>query len=490
MPTGNDKFNAAANEAGCNFLLAAGAAATQFAAYSLLTGSVATGAAGAAVAGISAWAYASNCQYDADAALPPVSGNVGLKGCVQVELNCAGSYDLVQFSSDGTYKRTVTGNSPYVSINAVEKVDDNTARINLTHFNLPAAWITIDGVADGDLFGFSGVPDGCCIKSQPTGPITPPPPYVYTDPDDGCQINVSFQGWGVDGSGTYSPVWQMDPILPPARAGGGVIGGCNFNPVVVYQPPGPPTIPPIPVTPSPAPGPGGRPWWVDAIREVIGGVISNIVASEIAKYLEPELPEFSKEIRAACEFDADGNYETFTVNFPVQKYGDRMLSWQDAQVDFMQQLFLWKTPVCSASPMPITGEPVSINFISEQPSASTGNYLRKLFTYFDQSGRSLAQHVEHWRNFVWEAGPSIVSVNNTKLGKPQVWAASNAEGQRVINHAAAIAGVDMTDAEWLFMTPRSSRYGQTGVMRVHRSVDGLLGVTKRDGPSGFPPALP
>jgi hypothetical protein len=83
----------------------------------------------------------------------------------------------------------------------------------------------------------------------------------------------------------------------------------------------------------------------------------------------------------------------------------------------------------------------------------------------------------------------IVSVNGTDLGKPQVWASSADEGKRVIEHAATIAGADMSKAEWLITSPRSSRYGLSGTMRVLRSQDGGVWVTKRPGPSGSPTVL-
>lgn len=486
MPTGNDKFNAAANEAGCNFLLAAGGAATQFAAYSLLTGSLVTGAAGAAVAGIAAYAYATSCQWDPDAPGPPTPQPVS--GCKK-------------FSSGTGQWHTQTGpiwentDPPVVEVTkfvyrSYPPELPNTQHVYEIEWNGPNGTTAQKLYTPGTFVEFSVVPNAGAVCAESFDP-TPPtiPPYTYTDPDDGCQIQVTFQGWGVDGGGSYGPVWQMDPILPPARAGGGIIGGCNFTPVIVYQPPGGPPVPPIPIPPSPSPGPDGQPWWVSFLMGLLGGTASTIVNQIISKLFEENLPAGNRTIRAACEYKQNGDPETYTVNFPAEPWASRVLTALDAGVDFQQQILLWKTPTCSGGGSSVSGEPVTITWESDEISISSGRRVRKIFTYFDQSGSSQLDHLNWWKDFSWQAGPVIVSVNGTDLGKPQVWAASADEGKRVIEHAATIAGADMSKAEWLITSPRSARYGLSGTMRVLRSQDGGVWVTKRPGPSGSPTVL-
>lgn len=113
--------------------------------------------------------------------------------------------------------------------------------------------------------------------------------------------------------------------------------------------------------------------------------------------------------------------------------------------------------------------------------------LRKLFRYRDQSGEPLEAHTEHWRGFVWEAGPVCVIHKGASWGTPQVWAASIAEGKRVIRHAGAIAGVDPDQVgEWIVTGSNHPRYGRSGRMRVKPLRGGFLSVTKRDGASGLP----
>jgi hypothetical protein len=70
----------------------------------------------------------------------------------------------------------------------------------------------------------------------------------------------------------------------------------------------------------------------------------------------------------------------------------------------------------------------------------------------------------------------------------QVWAASEAEGRRVINHAASIASIPVNDpeeAEWIVTRSKNPRYGRRGTYRT-ATYAGLPVVTKRDGPNGYP----
>lgn len=336
---------------------------------------------------------------------------------------------------------------------------------------------------------------GSSCDSTPDEPTPLPPdiydPIPYTDPDTGCQLNVTFQGFAqAFEGGPIGTVYQIESA-PSLRASGGVVGGCNFAPTIVYTPPGGgggggggggPVYVPVPDTGPPAPGPGGVPWWVTPIA-------SAVTSALVDELFKTKYPAGSKTIYAACEYKEDGSKEEFTVNFPEETYQERVLTALNAITDFQQQILYWKTPICSGSPIPLTGDPVSINWVSDEYSPNGNNRIRKLLTYFDQKNTSLADTVAHWKDFTWDAGPVIVSCVGTPLGKPQVWAASVDEAKRVINHAAVIAGVDTTNAEWLVAAPKSARFGMQGKMRVHRGANGALGITKRDGPNGLPPAL-
>ena len=115
--------------------------------------------------------------------------------------------------------------------------------------------------------------------------------------------------------------------------------------------------------------------------------------------------------------------------------------------------------------------------------------LRKVLRYRDRSGRPASFHADHWRDFVWQAGPVIV-VASGDWGDMKVWAVSEAEGRRVIGHAAAAGGITLSGpqgAEWLVTTCRDSRFGKTGTMKTWDTPRGIK-VSKRLGPRGAPEA--
>ena len=113
--------------------------------------------------------------------------------------------------------------------------------------------------------------------------------------------------------------------------------------------------------------------------------------------------------------------------------------------------------------------------------------LRKVLRYRDQVGATLEEHTEHWRGFEWQAGPVCVIHKGAPWGVPQVWAASAAEGKRVLRHAGVIAGVAVDEVgQWVVTGTLDPRYGRTGTMLVKGLRDGAISVTKREGPSGLP----
>lgn len=114
--------------------------------------------------------------------------------------------------------------------------------------------------------------------------------------------------------------------------------------------------------------------------------------------------------------------------------------------------------------------------------------LRKKLTYRCRGPVVLAEHAQHWRGFTWEAGPVIVALVLPDGGTLQVWAASEAEGRRVIEHALVIAGRPPgggAGAEWIVTTAAGGRNGRAATMQTHESQDGI-GVSSRAGPSGSP----
>lgn len=91
----------------------------------------------------------------------------------------------------------------------------------------------------------------------------------------------------------------------------------------------------------------------------------------------------------------------------------------------------------------------------------------------------------HFAGFEFEGGPWQV-IYKGEWGQVQVWASTAAEGQRVIQHVAAIAGWSqeaMTAGQWFVSEVASSRMGKPGRFRV-RIRDGVLLVLERPTPSG------
>ena len=108
----------------------------------------------------------------------------------------------------------------------------------------------------------------------------------------------------------------------------------------------------------------------------------------------------------------------------------------------------------------------------------------KRISYRDQGNTSQAQHQAHWAGFQWDAGNVIVAYVGDH-GTIQVWASTEAEGRRVIEHACSIAQIPLTgpDAgEWIVTTGKSARTGRPGRFIVP-TAEGYPVVTKRPGPS-------
>lgn len=113
--------------------------------------------------------------------------------------------------------------------------------------------------------------------------------------------------------------------------------------------------------------------------------------------------------------------------------------------------------------------------------------LEKMLTYRSNGPVELSAHTAHWTGFTWEAGPVRVKCWGP-WGEVQVWASSRGEADRVIGHAAAIAGWDvLNDPRFDFeeVTVTAERYGRVAPMGL-RYQKGLPCVSSRIGPSGGP----
>lgn len=165
-----------------------------------------------------------------------------------------------------------------------------------------------------------------------------------------------------------------------------------------------------------------------------------------------------------------------------------LLNRIDALALMLDQTVRVKQQICEPVRHRPQGALVTVNFIAAEKPQGSSAYLRKYLRYRDLNGLPEARHVEHWLDFVWDAGPAIVTSRGLPWGVVQVWAADPEEGRRVIAHAAAIAGVDLKDKRhrWEDSAPGSSRYGRSGRMAVERDQTGVPCVSKRDGSGGRP----
>ena len=194
--------------------------------------------------------------------------------------------------------------------------------------------------------------------------------------------------------------------------------------------------------------------------------------------------------RAPCDVDDDGKQlvEEYPTPAATTVTGALEAIYQNQMtlVQVLQQHLNWKTPICEPEQPELEGRFVTIHFESDQDSPSGERPLRKLFRYRTKSSRSVGQLRDYWKDFVWQAGNTCVQHSGHTWGTPQVWAASESEGKRVIQHAAREAGFDPDQTgKWTISGSDNSRYGMSGKMRRSMRL-GDYWLTSRDGPSGFP----
>lgn len=350
---------------------------------------------------------------------------------------------------------------------------------------------------------------GTCAEQSPGGPL-PPPDITYTSPTTNCVYVISHQAYVLDETGTVTPVLKISQGIS-SRTTGGIIGGCNFDPVLVFPAGGDSggggggccgdRVYPWKDDPD---GPDGLPWWWSIAQVALGNMLASLIndlltdfegatARRVAALLTGSetglLPAVKYDLYEPCT--PDGEDQRFhELDIPMAPALTAVAARCDALEIFQQYQKDYRQPICSRS-KPV-GNWVSVSFVSDEISPNGERPLRKYLRYLDQANRPLEDHGAHWENFVWTAGPVIVGHKGSTWGVPQVWAASAAEGQRVLRHAAAIAGVDPdSQGEWYFTASSDARYGQPGTMRVERRADRITGqqflrVSKRDSPNGLP----
>jgi hypothetical protein len=431
-----------------------------------------------AAAGLGLLALNYGCNFD-----PNQGGQVLARNCTKASPGGYGT--IVRHWPDGSTS-SETGGLPIAEF-SVSPIDDKTVQLSWTD---TSGKVTSGGViwSPGTWFELV-LTSGTCASTAPAPGVSPP--YTYVSPTTNCTYVIELEDWVVDDAGGVTPVVKVSPGAQ-ARASGGVVGGCNFSPVI-YVPPGggggggggDGTT--FPYNPGPD-GPDGEPWWWDVVKGVIGSVIGAAINRMIDKLLEQKVPATVYRLVSVCETDAQGEAisQSREVQIPSLPVLDALVARADAMDDLMQGLKDFKQPICPPVKPQLTGDFYTVSFQSVAPSPVSKTRLRKYFRYRDQSYRPHIEHTQHWEHFEWDAGPVIVVSKGLPWGTPKVWAASAEEGKRVIRHAADIAGVDLDDPKhkWIVTYSDDPRYGKPGRMRVDTKGGEIVRVTTRSGPSG------
>ena len=318
-------------------------------------------------------------------------------------------------------------------------------------------------------------------------PSPPIPPYEYTDPEDGCELTVNLKGFQQDPTGAINPVFKIEPSANELlRADGGVIGGCNFSPVIYTGGPpgggGPPQY--RPWNPDwDGPG-GGLTPWQDFLNDLAGSLISNLLYDALSDLYATPLPGATYKLIAPCDEFEPGVPKQIEVQIPTLPTNQGIATRIEALIPILQGQKDFKQPVCP--PAKPEGEFRTIGFISENRSPNGRDYLRKRLRYRSMSGIGLGELIDYWKDFEFDAGPVTVKHRGASWGTITVWAASADEGKRVIRHAAGEALIDADQVgRWEISGSTSARLGMPGRMRVN-SKGGYYWITERDGSNNRP----
>ena len=321
---------------------------------------------------------------------------------------------------------------------------------------------------------------------QPGDPIGAP--VTQPDPLGGdCEYTTTAIDSYINSSGGMS-------IKYKTCASGPGCSGCSYfwyhGPGNV-QPAPPEPIPGPDGNPAPAPPPDGSP------NNPILDDIKDCACNEPPEPPEPEDPDFPVDLqaweqpfKAVCDVDDEGKPLEVTVKSgSASKASEALVALANNQrllVQVLQQHLNWKTPICDPDDCELEGEMRTISFRSSETSPFGKSRLRKRLRYRSSSGIGRDALVDHWRLFVWNAGPVRVIHTGSCCGTPSVWAANELEGKRVLRHAFAEAGINPDQVgRWKTCSSDNARLGVPGEMSVD-TTGGYYWITERDGSDARP----
>lgn len=315
-----------------------------------------------------------------------------------------------------------------------------------------------------------------CLKPAPGGNTPPPPaPITQYSAELNCSLEAVLNGFQLTEDGTARPVITFKSLssgsetkdtTPP------LVSGCNwFGDLVYYGAsnckcpqvyPDPPKGPQVPVPPSPGDCPDPCPD------------------------IQPEMVGESKYVMVApCEKDDQGNSLEWEKTIPAEAGLPAISKRLEALSEQISQNLSWKTPICNENPEP-KGDWRTISFRSESTSPYGNSRLRKRLRYRAINGLGLGELIDYWKDFEWESGPIRVRHSGSSWGTVEVWAVTETEGKRVIQHAAGEAGINPDQVgRWTSRSSNSSRLGVSDTMKID-TTGGYYWITARDGSDNKP----
>lgn len=201
----------------------------------------------------------------------------------------------------------------------------------------------------------------------------------------------------------------------------------------------------------------------------------------------PMMGSTEYKMTGVCEDVAEGEDQPeFVYGTPGGIFYEELGQRIDQLALMLQKHLELRTPTCANKRPELKGDWVTINWISDEKSANSNFPLRKLLRYRTLSSRTDRELMDYFREFSWQAGEVCVIHKGAWWGTPQVWAASVAEGRRVLRFIAGEAGLDPdTEGQWADSVARNPRFGQSGTMRV-RKIEGMPWVSSRESSNMLP----
>jgi hypothetical protein len=354
----------------------------------------------------------------------------------------------------------------------------------------------------------SRLPDGWALPNLAAAPATRPVAPITTAaapglpalPGDRKVIGPAAPGVNVPAA----------PALPQQNVGALPVPGSVGTDIAGIPIPARPAA--VPTTPADVHFPGGVAIPSGGVRASLAGIAAEVgrIENKVGKLFEPPGGggfDWAEKLRelwdiinsryeagyydlwAPCDKGPTGEFlhEKFEWDAGFSEFGSLRVRL-DAIAQMLQRQKDWKQPICEPEIPANNGRAINVQFRSTVASPNGEKPLRKVFGYRDPSGKELIEHRDHWVGFEFESGPWQVKSKGAVWGQVQVWATSEAEGRRVIEHAAAIAGVNLQGHEhrWIAREVMDPRYGARLRMSVRRDTQGAIWVTERTGPNGLP----